>query len=61
VLWDGISSISDVTDIPLLLVCHCLVCGNRVYRQKVRMTVGYERLWYYASLPLVLLWDLHSG
>ena len=37
---DGISSISDETVIPLLLGRHFLVCENRVYHEKVRMTIG---------------------
>jgi hypothetical protein len=37
--WDGISSIPDATVMPLLLSHHCLVCGNRVYHQRVRVTV----------------------
>ena len=37
---DGISSISDETVIPLLLGRHFRVCENRVYHEKVRMTVG---------------------
>jgi len=45
ILWtgvfrDGISSIPDKTVIPLWLGRHFLVCENRVYREKVRMTVG---------------------
>jgi hypothetical protein len=52
VFWDGISSIPDETVIPLRLDRHCLVYGNRVYHEKVAMTVEYERLRYYASLAL---------
>ena len=37
---DGISSIPDETVIPLWLGRHFLVCENRVYHEKVRMTVG---------------------
>ena len=37
---DGISSIPGETVIPLRLGRHFLVCENRVYREKVRMTVG---------------------
>ena len=37
---DGISSISVETVIPLWLGRHFLVCENRVYHEKVRMTVG---------------------
>jgi len=39
---DGISSILGETVLPLLLGRHFLVCENRVYREKVRMTVGYD-------------------
>ena len=38
--WDGISSIPGETVIPLWLGRHFLVCENRVYHEKVRMTVG---------------------
>ena len=37
---DGISSIPDETVIPLWLCRHFLVCENRVYHEKVRMTLG---------------------
>ena len=37
---DGISSITDETVIRLWLGRHFLVCENRVYYEKVRMTVG---------------------
>jgi len=37
---DGISSIPGETAIPLWLGRHFLVCENRVYHEKVRMTVG---------------------
>ena len=37
---DGISSIPGETVIPLRLVRHFLVCENRVYREKMRVTVG---------------------
>ena len=37
---DGISSIPGETVIPLWLGRHFLVCENRVYHEKVRMTVG---------------------
>ena len=37
---DGISSIPGETVIPLWLGRHFLVCENRVYHKKVRMTVG---------------------
>jgi len=40
VFRDGISSIPDETVIPLLLGRHFLVCENRVYHEKVRMTGG---------------------
>jgi hypothetical protein len=40
VLWDGISSVPDETVILLWLGCRYLVCGNKVYHEKVRMTVG---------------------
>ena len=40
VFMDGISSIPDETVIPLGLGRHFLVCENRVYHEKVRMTVG---------------------
>jgi hypothetical protein len=33
--WDGISFIPDETVTP-----HCLICGNRVYHEKMRMTAG---------------------
>jgi hypothetical protein len=36
---DSISSIPDETVIPLGLGRHFLVCENRVYHEKVRMTV----------------------
>ena len=39
VFRDGISSIPGETVIPLWLG-HFLVCENRVYHEKVRMTVG---------------------
>jgi hypothetical protein len=39
-LWDGISTIPDET----WLGRHCLVCGNRVYHDKVRMTVLVLRI-----------------
>ena len=44
-LWTGmfrddISSITGETVIPLWLSRHFLVCENRVYHEKVRMTVG---------------------
>jgi len=38
--WDGISSIRDETVILLWLGRNCLVCENRVYCEKVRMTLG---------------------
>ena len=41
---DGISSIPGETVIPLSLGRHFLVCENRVYHEKVRMTVGWDRL-----------------
>ena len=37
---DGISSIPGETGIPLWLGRHFLVSENRVYHEKVRMTVG---------------------
>ena len=37
---DGISSIPGETVIPLWLGRHFLVCKNRVYHEKVRMSVG---------------------
>ena len=37
---DSISSIPGETVIPLWLGRHFLVCENRVYHEKVRMTVG---------------------
>ena len=37
---DGIFSIPDETVIPLWLGRHFLVCENRVYHEKVRMTIG---------------------
>jgi len=40
VFRDGISPIPDETVIPLWLGRHFLVCENRVYHEKVRMTVG---------------------
>jgi len=40
VFRDGISSIFNETVIPLWLGRHFLVCENRVYHEKVRMTVG---------------------
>ena len=40
----GISSIPDETVIPLRFGRHFLVCENRVYHGKVRMTFGWERL-----------------
>jgi hypothetical protein len=40
VFWDGIFSIPDKTVIPLWISRHCLVFGNRVYHEKVRMVVG---------------------
>ena len=45
ILWtgtfrDGIFSIPGETVIPLWLGRHFLVCENRVYHEKVRMTVG---------------------
>jgi hypothetical protein len=41
---DGISSIPVETVIPLWFGRHFLVCENRVYHEKFRMTVGYDRL-----------------
>ena len=41
-IMDGISSIPGETFIPLWLGRHFIVCENRVYHEKVRMTVGYE-------------------
>ena len=38
--WDGISSIPVETVILLLLGCHFLVSENRVYHEKVKLTVG---------------------
>jgi len=40
VFWDGISFIPGKTVIPMWLGRHCLVSGNRVYCEKMRMTVG---------------------
>jgi len=37
---DGISCIPGESVIPLWLCRHFLVCENRVYHEKVRMTVG---------------------
>jgi len=37
---DGIYFIPDETVIPLLFGRHFLICENRVYHEKVRMTVG---------------------
>ena len=37
---DGISSIPGETVIPLRLSRHFLVCEDRVYHEKVMMTVG---------------------
>ena len=37
---DGISSVPGETVITLRLGRHFLVCDNRVYHEKVRMTVG---------------------
>ena len=37
---DGISSIHGETVIPLWLGRHFLVCANRVYHEKARMTFG---------------------
>jgi len=37
---DGISSIPGETVIPLQLGRNFLVCENRIYHEKVRMTVG---------------------
>ena len=51
--WDGISSIPHV---PLWLGRHCLVCGNRVCDEKMSITVGYDRLYYYALLPINETW-----
>ena len=39
-----ISSISGETVIPLSLGRHFLVCENRVYHEKVKMSVGKDRL-----------------
>jgi hypothetical protein len=39
VFWNGISSIPDETVIPLRLYRYCLVYGNRIYHEKVAMTV----------------------
>jgi hypothetical protein len=50
--WESISSVPDETVIPLGLGPHCLVCGNRVYDENLRMIAGWERLLYYTSLPL---------
>ena len=38
--WDDISSIPDYAFVPQWLGRHCLVCGNRVYDEKVLITVG---------------------
>ena len=40
VFWNGISSISDGTVFPLCYGRHFLVSGNRVYHEKLRLTVG---------------------
>ena len=53
-LRDGISIIPGETVIPLWLGRHILVCENRVYHEKVRMTVGQGTLWYHASLHLIM-------
>ena len=37
---DGISSIPGKTVIPLWLGHHFLICENRVYHEKVRMSIG---------------------
>jgi hypothetical protein len=60
-LWTGVSrdgnfSIPDETVIPLWLCRHLIVCENSVYREKVRMTVWWDRLYFCASLPLVRTW-----
>jgi hypothetical protein len=39
--WDGISSIRDETVTLLGLSRRCLVCGNRVYRERLDRT-GYR-------------------
>jgi hypothetical protein len=39
VFLNGVSSISDETVIPLCLGRLCHVCGNRVCREKLRVTV----------------------
>ena len=49
ILWngtfrDGISTINGETVVPLWLGRHFLVCENRVYHEKVRMTVGQDML-----------------
>jgi len=41
---DGISSNPGATVIPLWLGRHFLVCEKRVYHEKVRMSVGWDRL-----------------
>ena len=41
---DGISSIPGERVIPLWLGRHFLVCEKRVYRETVRMAVGWDRL-----------------
>jgi len=38
--WDDISSIPDGTVIPQWFIRHCLIYGNRVYHEKVPITVG---------------------
>ena len=40
VVWGDISYIPDDTVIPLWLGRHCLVYGNRVYHEKVLITVS---------------------
>ena len=38
--WNGISSISDETVVPLCRGHHCLVSGNMVHHEKLRLTLG---------------------